>query len=579
MAIDTNLAYSLGAGSGVDTKSLAKSLVEAEKMPRQQAIEAKIKASESKISGIGAMSMILSTLKTEFEKLNEASDFNSFATYNSAESAFSVSTTSNASPSNHSVEVLSLASAQRTASAGFSATDVALNAGAAFSLSVSINGDAAVSLRIPSSKTTPQGLVDTINDSNIGFTARILNTGDGSAAPYRIVLVGDVGADNAFTVTTDDASGGVGATREITFGGATASGTITVAGVAVSVAAGDDAATVASKVKTTLESDPFITNVTGRSVTVSGGVLSLNYAPSDGTPPATVIGVSTTGVTTSTTQTVDPVSGPLVSGLSFGTDLQAASDASVRVDGLQVYRTTNTITDVIPGVTLDLRTVTTGAATLSINRDPAPIKEKVNGLIEAYNAAISDFAVLMGEKNEDDPEDIYSGSLAGDASARSILSQIKGMITGTSDSASNGIDALRDIGVDLARDGTLSLNETKFNTALSDQFSDVVSMLSANSAIQSLSGDVSRGVAGSAVKKINDLLKSGNDLLAQSENAQKRITKYQVDLEKLNTRMEALLARYTRQFAAMDAIVGQISQTRDGLKSQFEALANMYKKK
>ena len=103
-------------------------------------------------------------------------------------------------------------------------------------------------------------------------------------------------------------------------------------------------------------------------------------------------------------------------------------------------------------------------------------------------------------------------------------------------------------------------------------------MLSANSAIQSLSGDLSRGVAGSAVKKINDLLKSGNDLLAQSENAQKRITKYQVDLEKLNTRMEALLARYTRQFAAMDAIVGQISQTRDGLKSQFEALANMYKK-
>ena len=51
MAIDTNLAYSLGAGSGVDTKSLAKSLVEAEQVPRQQAIEAKIKTSESKISG------------------------------------------------------------------------------------------------------------------------------------------------------------------------------------------------------------------------------------------------------------------------------------------------------------------------------------------------------------------------------------------------------------------------------------------------------------------------------------------------------------------------------------------------
>jgi flagellar hook-associated protein 2 len=152
------------------------------------------------------------------------------------------------------------------------------------------------------------------------------------------------------------------------------------------------------------------------------------------------------------------------------------------------------------------------------------------------------------------------------------------MITGTSDSASNGVSALRDIGVDLARDGTLSLNESKFNTAVTDQFSDVVTMLSADSTVQSLSGDVSRGVAGAAVKKITDLLKSGNDLLAQSENAKKRITKYEADLETLNTRMEALLLRYTRQFATMDSIVGQISQTRDGLKSQFEALANMYKK-
>ena len=578
MAIDTNLAYSLGAGSGVDTKSLAKSLVEAEQVPRQQAIEAKIKTSESKISGLGAMSMILSTLKTEFEKLNETSDFNSFATYNSAESAFSVSTTSAADPVSHTVEVLSLASPQRTVSSGFATATTTVNGGSAFSLGVSLNGASSVSLRIPSSKTTPQGIVDTINASDVGFTAKLLNTGDGSAAPYKIVLVGEVGADNAFTVTTDDASSGVGATREITFGAATAAGTITVAGVAVTLAAGDSAATVASKVKATLEADTFITNVAGRSISVSGAIVTLAYAASDGTPPATTVSAAATGVTSAVVQTINPVSGASVTGLSFGTNLQNASDAHARIDGLDVYRTSNTIADVITGVTLDLRTTTSTAATLGINRDPTPIKEKVNGLIEAYNSAISDFAVLMGEKNKDDPEDIYSGSLAGDSTARLILAQIKGMIIGTSDSASNGVNALRDIGVDIARDGTLSLNESKFNTAVTDQFSDVVTMLSADSTVQSLSGDVSRGVAGAAVKKITDLLKSGNDLLAQSENAKKRITKYEADLETLNTRMEALLLRYTRQFAMMDSIVGQISQTRDGLKSQFEALANMYKK-
>ena len=83
MAVNTNLAYALGAGSGVDTKSLAQSLVEAEKAPRQQAIESKIQKSEAKISGYGALMAILANLKSAFEGLNETGDFNSFATFNS----------------------------------------------------------------------------------------------------------------------------------------------------------------------------------------------------------------------------------------------------------------------------------------------------------------------------------------------------------------------------------------------------------------------------------------------------------------------------------------------------------------
>ncbi|MFB1017486.1 MAG: flagellar filament capping protein FliD [Burkholderiaceae bacterium] len=576
MAIDTNLAYSLGAGSGVDTKKLASSLVEAERAPRQQVIDAKIKESEAKISGLGAMSMIFNGMKAEFEKLNQTTDFNNFATFNSAETAFSVTTTSTAVPANHSVEVVTLASPQRTKSSGFALTTTALNGGSTFSIAVSQNGGAAVSLRIPSSVTTPAGLVDTINSASVGFTATLLNTGDSSGSPYRIVLAGVEGAVNSFAVTSDDATGS-GAAREITFGAATATGSISVAGVAVAVTAGDTADAVALKVQTAMAADPYITNVIGRSVSVNAGVLTLGFAASDGAPPATVISVASTGVTTSTVQSVAPVAGASVSGVSFTTNLQTASDARVRVDGLDVYRSTNTISDVIPGVTLDLRTATSSAATLTINRDSAPIKEKLNSLITTYNAAISDFAVLMGDKNFDDETDIYSGSLAGDSTARIMLGKLKSMVSQTSDSASNGINAMRDIGVDLARDGSLSLNETTFNAAMSDKFSDVVKMLTADSATQSLTGTALRGVAGASVKSINDLLKSGNDMLAQSANAEQRISGYEADLVALGVRMDALLSRYTKQFSVMDMIVGQINSTRDGLTSQFEALSNMYK--
>ncbi len=74
MATDTISA--LGAGSGVDVKALATSLVDAEKAPRKAAIDAKIKKSEGGISGYSAIKFVLSDLKTAFANLKDQSDFN-----------------------------------------------------------------------------------------------------------------------------------------------------------------------------------------------------------------------------------------------------------------------------------------------------------------------------------------------------------------------------------------------------------------------------------------------------------------------------------------------------------------------
>ena len=51
MAVDNNLITALGAGSGVDIKALAQGLTDAEKVPKQNAIQSKIDKSEAKISG------------------------------------------------------------------------------------------------------------------------------------------------------------------------------------------------------------------------------------------------------------------------------------------------------------------------------------------------------------------------------------------------------------------------------------------------------------------------------------------------------------------------------------------------
>ena len=118
----TNTISALGAGSGVDVKSLAQSLVDAEKSPRKSVIDAKIKKSEGGISGYSAVKFVLNDLKTAFSNLKDLSDFNTIIPKNSQSSAFTVTANAKASGGSHTVNVTALAKAQRNISPGFADT-------------------------------------------------------------------------------------------------------------------------------------------------------------------------------------------------------------------------------------------------------------------------------------------------------------------------------------------------------------------------------------------------------------------------------------------------------------------------
>ncbi len=112
----TNAISALGAGSGMDVKALATSLVDAEKAPRKDIIDKKISKSEAKISGYSAIRYVLDQLKTAFEGLNNQSDFNGVKVFNSQTAAFSATGSAAAAAGSHSIIVKSLAAAQRSVS-------------------------------------------------------------------------------------------------------------------------------------------------------------------------------------------------------------------------------------------------------------------------------------------------------------------------------------------------------------------------------------------------------------------------------------------------------------------------------
>ena len=235
----TNTISALGAGSGVDVKSLAQSLVEAEKSPRKSAIDAKIKKSEGGISGYSAVKFVLNDLKTAFSNLKDLSDFNTIIPKNSQSSAFTVTAKSNASSGSHTVNVTALAKAQRNITPGFADTASSVNGGAAFSLTLTKGTGASqttTTMNIGAADTTPQGIVSTINAYKAGVTAQLVNTGD-ATAPYKIVVTGATGTANNFTLTSNNGANPSAEVTGLSFGNpieTAANAAATINGIAIS---------------------------------------------------------------------------------------------------------------------------------------------------------------------------------------------------------------------------------------------------------------------------------------------------------------------------------------------------------
>ncbi|MEY4016695.1 MAG: Flagellar hook-associated protein 2 [Pseudomonadota bacterium] len=467
---------SLGAGSGVDVNALAQNLVDAEKIPQQNAIQAKITKNTARISGYSAVSYVVSNLQTALTALKDQSSFSSVTASTSA-TEFGVTAGATAATGTHEVEVLQVAKAQRQISNGVATPTTALNGGLAMSFSITVAGGTPTAISVPDGKDTPQDIVDAVNASTTGVKAQLVNTGDGSATPYQIVLAGATGVAGAFTLST-------------------------------------------------------------------------SYGAGTGSP----------GLTFDPTNTAN----------------QSAADAKIKVDGITVTRSTNTIKDAVPGLTFDVRATTTTPALVNLTRDTTSLKDKFNALVSAYNDANSMFGVVTDPKST---VDTYGATLVGDSTVRNVRQQVRGIFQGASSTPGSTVNTLWQVGIKIDEKGVMSVDTTKLDSALQNNFSDVVKSFTGNFDNLSAYSTQKAGFAGDGVKKLSALLGPNGPMLSQSNNADTQNTKYKDDLAKLDTRMTALLARYTKQFAAMDSLVGKVNSQKTSLKSTFDGMMATYTNK
>ncbi len=273
----TNTITALGAGSGIDVKGLAQSLVDSEKAPAKALIDKKVAQSTANISGYSAIKFVLDALKTAFSDLKNQSSFNSIAPTNNQPSALSVSAGASSATGSHTVDVTQLATAQRSISAGFATTSTPINGGTAFSLALSVNG-ASPATAIAVTDATPLGVATAINSAGLGVTAQIVNTGD-AAAPYKIMVTGATGQASNFSLTSDSAGLAFG----VMAGQTAADAHLTVDGMSVTSSSNSvkDAISGVTLNLTTLTSSPATLNFTRDTSSVKAKVQTLVTAYND----------------------------------------------------------------------------------------------------------------------------------------------------------------------------------------------------------------------------------------------------------------------------------------------------------
>ena len=161
-------------------------------------------------------------------------------------------------------------------------------------------------------------------------------------------------------------------------------------------------------------------------------------------------------------------------------------DANVKIDGITITSSTNVITDVIAGVTINLKKMESGTQVdLNISRNLDSIKSSVQGFIGKYNEILE----YINDQFAWDEDTQSAGLLSGDGTLSSIKSSLQNIMISTIKDLPTDMNALSLIGINSDKNGVLSLNDSDFTDALVNDFAAVRNIFTAEGT--TTDGDIS----------------------------------------------------------------------------------------
>ena len=246
----------------------------------------------------------------------------------------------------------------------------------------------------------------------------------------------------------------------------------------------------------------------------------------------------------------------------------AAQDAELTVNNVAITSSTNTISDALEGITLNLNDVTSGNQTLTITQDTSKASTAISNFVDAYNNLLDQFTSLTKYTAVDvgsDTQDSSNGALVGDSTLRGIQTQIKSLLTNTASSST--YKTLAQIGITTdPTTGELSLDSDKLKTELTKDPAGVKEMI--------VGDGKTTGITTKLATNLTSWLSSTGSIQSAKDGVSKTLNNLTEQYNNMNTRINALIARYKTQFTQLDVTMSSLNSTSDYLTQQFDTMTS-----
>jgi flagellar hook-associated protein 2 len=442
--------------ASIDVAAVVKELMTVENKPLE-AISAKIKTNSLVISDLGVIKTKLATFSSALSDLESADSYSGTTGSSSYTSVATASSSSGAQIGNYSLAVTTLATPQRYIYAGYASATTQITLGNNFNLTIGDTSYSNATIKSSLGATpTITEIANYINGLDENISASVVaqnNTGNSQTYVLTIQSTED-GTDNAVILgdvspfgTAEVATAGftdLSAGQIVTLAGRTftSTGATTAANVAAAFAAGTSAFGTVSG------------TLAGWTITSSGNVATFTATNSGTYSDLSVSGSASAGVTVATT-----TAGTGGAGYS-----STATDAVFNFNGVTYTRSSNSVSDVIDGLSMEF--VGTGSTVVKVSQGTDSSETVIKNLITAYNDLMASYkSMTANSSNSETP-----GSFASNPTMLSFINEIKSKFA---KGVSYGSDyansfSLSYIGIDMQRDGTLEFNSDNYESAIAD---------------------------------------------------------------------------------------------------------------